>query len=251
MKDAIALERYLESARYETERLRESSLPPVGPRRPVITISRQAGAGAHVVADALVAGLQRAASRDDPPWTIFDRNLVDRVLEDHELPARLAAFMHEDRAAKIADTLDQLFGLHPPAWVLVRKTADTILRLADIGNAIVIGRGANIVTASLPFAFHVRLVGSLHRRTEYVREHRHLGSHDASEYVREQDLGRTRYVRTYYGVDIDDPLLYHLVINTDRVSYEEAARMIAGGVLAHTESRGYATAPVARAASAT
>ena len=33
-----------------------------------------------------------------------------------------------------------------------------------------------------------------------------------------------RYVKKYFGKDIDDPLLYHLVINTDLVSYGESAR---------------------------
>ena len=31
-------------------------------------------------------------------------------------------------------------------------------------------------------------------------------------------------MKKYYGADIEDPLLYDLVINTDRVSYDEAAR---------------------------
>ena len=34
----------------------------------------------------------------------------------------------------------------------------------------------------------------------------------------------------YYRKDIDDPLLYHLVVNTDRVTYEETARLIIGAM---------------------
>jgi cytidylate kinase len=48
--------------------------------------------------------------------------------------------------------------------------------------------------------------------------------------VRRVDLARRRYVKKYYGADIDDPLLYHLVINTDQVSHVEAARLIADAV---------------------
>jgi cytidylate kinase len=246
-----AVERYLRSARYETGPRRAPS-PGREEVRPVITISRQAGAGAHAVAEELAGRLQPSMSRDAPPWTIFDRDLVDRVLEDHDLPARLAAFMPEDAAARIAETVDQLFGVHPPSWVLVRKTADTILRLAHIGNAIVIGRGGNMVTAGLPFAFHVRLIGSVDRRTQYLQEHLHLDSRGAKEYLRAQDLGRGRYVRTYYGADIDDPLRYHLVINTDRVPYPEAAQMIAEAVSALMGSGGrVALGPAAVASAAT
>ena len=35
----------------------------------------------------------------------------------------------------------------------------------------------------------------------------------------------------YFNREIDDPLLYHLVINTDLVPYEIAARMIGDAVL--------------------
>jgi cytidylate kinase len=39
-------------------------------------------------------------------------------------------------------------------------------------------------------------------------------------------LGRERYLRKYFKKDINDPLLYHLVINTDLISFEEVAWMI-------------------------
>jgi cytidylate kinase len=190
------------------------------------------------VAEELVARLEAQAGPGSPPWTIFDHNLVERVLKDHELPERLAKFMPEDRASGIADTMDELFGVHASASALVRKTADTILHLAELGNVVLIGRGANIVTRKLDYAFHVRLVGSVRRRVHYVEGYLHLSPQAAAEYVRREDLGRKRYVKKYYAMDIDDPLLYHLVINTDRVSYQKAARMIAEAVSAHPDASG-------------
>jgi cytidylate kinase len=203
-----------------------------GPRTPprIVTISRQAGTAAHDLADELVTGLQSRAPEGSCPWTVFDRNLVDRVLEDHDLPARLTRYMPEDRASELSDILDELFGLHPRSWTLVRKTADTILHLAELGNVVVIGRGANIVTAPLEHALHVRLVGSLERRIARTGRSGHLDPKAAEAYVRRVDLARRRYVKKYYGADIDDPLLYHLVINTDQVSHVEAARLIADAV---------------------
>ena len=133
------------------------------PRR-AVTISRQTGSGAHSVAEKLATFLQARSPKDACPWTVFDRNLVEQVLEDHNLPQRLAQFMPEDRVSEIADTMDELFGLHPPSWTLVHQTSDTILRLAELGNVILIGRGATIITSKLDYVFHVRLVGSLERR---------------------------------------------------------------------------------------
>src|SRR5512141_528358 len=87
------------------------------PRR-TVTISRQTGSGAHAVAEKLATCLQALSPADACPWTVFDRNLVEKVLEDHNLPRRLAQFMPEDRISEIADTMDELFGLHPPSWTL-------------------------------------------------------------------------------------------------------------------------------------
>ena len=40
--------------------------------------------------------------------------------------------------------------------------------------------------------------------------------------LRETRIGRaTRYLKTYFNADINDPLHYHLVINTSRVGYDE------------------------------
>ena len=236
MKAVTGLERYLESAKYQSRPRRGSLSDRPDAHRPVITISRQAGSGAHVVAGELVASLQAQAGPGSPPWTIFDRDLVDMVLKDHELPERLAEFMPEDRVSGIADSIDELFGVRPSASTLVRKTADTILRLAEVGNVVLIGRGANIVTRKLDYAFHVRLVGSVRRRVRYLEGYLDLSPQAAAEYVRKEDLGRKRYVKKYYAEDIDDPLLYHLVINTDRVSYVEAARMIAEAVSTHPDA---------------
>jgi len=59
----------------------------------------------------------------------------------------------------------------------------------------------------------------------------HTSHKEALELVRREDLARKRYVRKYFNKDIDDPLLYHLVINTDLVSHDEAACMIAQAVV--------------------
>jgi cytidylate kinase len=202
-----------------------------GEKRLAVTISRQTGSGGHVVAERLAEYLRVAFPRGDCPWTVFDRNLVEEVLEQHHLPHRLARFMAEDRISEIADTMDELFGLHPPSWTLVRQTADTILHLAELGNVILLGRGANVITARLNYVFHARLVGSLEKRVDRLQEVSKLSAKAARAFIESEDRGRRRYLKKYFGKDIDDPLLYHLTVNTDLVSYEQAARMIGNAVL--------------------
>ncbi|HZR18604.1 MAG TPA: cytidylate kinase-like family protein [Verrucomicrobiae bacterium] len=199
----------------------------LGRKFAAVTISRQAGSGGHELAEKLAVLLQSEEPQPARPWTVFDRNLVEKVLADHHLPARLARFMPEDHVSEMTDIMDELFGLHPPSWMLVRKTSETILRLAHLGHVIIIGRAANVITARLPHVFHVRLVGSLHRRAERLEHLNQLTPGGALKSAQREDLARRGYLKQFFSKNIDDPLLYHFVINTDLTPIHDVARMIA------------------------
>lgn len=231
MSDNIGFDRCLSFINCQMQPGGKAGIEAEGAARRVVTISRQAGCGAHVVAAQLAEYLQAHDTETKCPWTVFDHNLVEKVLEDHHLPKRLEKFMPEDKVSEIADIMDELFDLHPSSWTLVHKASETILRLAELGNVIVIGRGANVITAKLKHAFHVRLIGSLETRIARMRRFERLDEKVAAKLVRDQDLGRQRYLKKYFGEDIDNPLLYNVIINTDVVSFETAVRMIGDAVL--------------------
>lgn len=194
---------------------------------PAITISQQTGSGAHDIAERLAKALQESESDSAAHWSVFDRQLVQQVLEEHQLPTRFAKYMTEDRRSYVQDVMDELFGLRPPSWVLVPQIAETIMRLVKTGHVIVVGRGAPVVTAKIPGVFQVRLVASLPNRTERIKSVFSLNTNDALKYIRKEDRGARRYTQSNFHASIDDDLLYHMVINTDRIPYGEAARLIA------------------------
>ena len=120
----------------------------------------------------------------------------------------------------------------------MQETTETILRVAEMGNVILVGRGANVILAHLPQAFHVRLVASVESRVANVAEARGLSKKAAKAWVEAEDKARQRFLRRYFQVDVADPLLYSLVVNTDRVPIEEAARVVGDAVLARAERAG-------------
>lgn len=192
---------------------------------PSITLSREAGAGATTVGKKVLQLLHN--DRDAIPWTLFDRNLVERIINDHALPVRLKEYLSEDRMGWVSSTLEEAIGLHPGESALMAHTADTILRLASIGNAVIIGRGGNFLTSRLHNVLHVRLVAPLPLRIRRVREIHNLTEREATLYVHHADRGRARYVRHYFHEDVSDPLHYHLVLNTGHLTDEDAAGIIA------------------------
>jgi cytidylate kinase len=204
--------------------------PPKPAIKPAVTISRMTGAGGRTVAAKLAEYLQTHAP-GPVEWTVFDRNLMEKVLVDHHLPERIAEYLPENHKPYLGDTVEEFLGLHPSSWALVQQTTDTVWHLAQMGYVILVGRGAAVITAKLPNVFHVRLIGSLEARLEQVQQIYHLDRPAALEMIKTEDRGRRRYLKQHFGKDIDDPMLYDLVINTDRISHGEAARLIGDAVV--------------------
>jgi cytidylate kinase len=196
-----------------------------------VTISRQAGCGAMLVAEKLAQYLQLQTPHDGVKWTVFNREFMIKVLADHDLPEHLLRFLPEDRVSRVEDALAELFGVHPAAKTILEQAAETMLQLAGMGGAILVGRAANIVTAKLPNVLHVRLVAPLDDRIERICHEEHKTLEEARRFCIEKERARERYVKSYFHADTNDPLLYHMVINTSRLGHENAARLIGDAVM--------------------
>jgi cytidylate kinase len=207
------------------------------PQQPSITISRETGSGAVTIGQMLVERLN-AVSRspgDTASWMVFDRNLAKQVLIDHELPQNLERFMVEDARLPVEAIVEELLGLHPTQWTLVQQTTKTILHLAGLGRSILVGRGAEVITSRLPFVFHVRLVAPLEKRIQHASQYYSLTEEDAAKMIKDADHARRRYLRRYFDADIDDPLLYDVVLNTGRLGLVRTADLIAHAAMRHYE----------------
>jgi hypothetical protein len=86
-----------------------------------------AGCGAIYVAEKLANYLESHAPTPGVKWTIFDRQLMQKVLEDHKLPTSLAKILSEDRTSFIQDTIADIFEVHPTADKMVKLISETIL----------------------------------------------------------------------------------------------------------------------------
>jgi cytidylate kinase len=199
--------------------------------RRAVTISRQAGCGAAAVAEKLASYLQAHTSEDHRPWAVYDSNLIDKMLAEQGLPKYLSKILREDRVSQLEDIMTDLLGAHPPLPTLLEHVTNTLRQLAGAGNAILIGRGGNMVTARLPHVLHVRLVAPLDKRIAHCAEDYKMTRDKAAKFCHDEDHARQGYFKKYFNADINDPLLYHMVLNTDQFGYDETARIIGDAVL--------------------
>jgi cytidylate kinase len=194
--------------------------------RPFITISRESGSGGTSLARALARALNAKAS-EDVSWTIYEGNLVKRMLRENRLSTGLDRFLPEDRISEVHSSVGEWVGLHPSLWELTQKTVETMAGLARGGHAILVGRGANFATADIPGGVHVRLVAPAGYRARYISRLYGLTESEALAYNAKRDAERSRYVASIFGKKVTEESVHDLVINTSRISINEAVAQIA------------------------
>jgi cytidylate kinase len=98
--------------------------------------------------------------------------------------------------------------------------------LARKGNLLIIGRGGQALLRNQPSVFHVQVVAPQAYRVEVVMASLGLKRADAQKRVRDSDWARADYLRRYHDADWLDPTLYHLVVNSARLTPATAVELI-------------------------
>lgn len=199
--------------------------------QPFVTISREAGAGGTSVGDKLVEYLNFKEPDAECKWALFEKNLIEKVIEEHNLPDEFRHYMPEEKVSEMQNVFETLMGLHPGISKLASKTCNTILHLASIGNVVLVGRGANIITKYLKGGIHVRIIADSDWKIKHVQSLYEFDRKQAVKFIDEEDTKRKEYVKKQFNKNVDDPLLYDLVIRTGSLSFNEAAEMIGDRVL--------------------
>jgi len=105
---------------------------------------RETGSGGIFFGETLCAYLEKTQPKGRGPWAMVNRELVDKILEDEALPDRLASWSPEDHLSGVSFVIEELLGLHRATWRPMQEVTETILRLAEMGNCILVGRGAHV-----------------------------------------------------------------------------------------------------------
>ena len=101
-----------------------------------------------------------------------------------------------------------------------------LLEMAARDNVVLGGRGAAFALSRIPHVLRVRVTAPEHVRAQWVQQHDGLLYEAALNLVRQTDRERAARIRFLYLVDWNDPLLYHIVLNTEQVSVERGVQIL-------------------------
>ena len=103
-----------------------------------------------------------------------------------------------------------------------------ILEMASGDDVVLTGLAAAIVLRQAPHALRVRTNAPERMRANRLEQQQGLTREAALDLVRHTDHERATRVKFLYRVNVDDQLLYDLVLNTERLTADEGARLDPG-----------------------
>ena len=107
-----------------------------------------------------------------------------------------------------------------------RERAEEIMRDALVAGAVILGRAGAAAFGGRSDVLRVRLFGSRDDRITHAMALQEVDRPTAEKRQREVDAARAQYVRRLYDLDIDDPELYDLQINSTRLPAAACAELI-------------------------
>jgi cytidylate kinase len=120
---------------------------------------------------------------------------------------------------------------------LYLKTMTAIIReLGDRGNIVLLGRGSQMILRDLPGALHVLTLAPQELRIERLVTREGISSEEAAHRVQDGDRARAAFHRRFWKVDVNDPSLYDMTLETSRLPLEVGADLVAAAARAKEES---------------
>lgn len=203
--------------------------------KPCITISREYGCQAYMLAEAVFQRMNLHASEDEE-WTMLDRLLLDKLARESGISkSELNYATHSNPAFQ-----SMLANLSGPDSTQPLKAfnylKEVIGYFAQAGNSIIIGRGGVAVAQDFPNAIHVRLVAPMEFKVKILMKSMGLSAKEAEERINARQSERDRFIKHFTHLDLTDPGLYHLILSNDKSTIDEMAEMVVSRTQALTDT---------------
>lgn len=182
----------------------------------VVTISSEMGSGGPEIGAALA---QRLGYR------YVDREVISQAARQYGLVEARLADLDERKP-----TLFQRFDAETRRYTLGTQAA--LCELAQQDDVVLMGRGGQWLLRGIPHVLRVRVTAPFDDRVHRLAAKRVPQAASATppralvEMVRQDDAGRAGRTRYLYDIDINDPTLYDVLINTTTLTAEAAVDLL-------------------------
>jgi len=199
------------------------------PKR-VIAVSRTIGAGGEAVGHMVSKQLG---------WRYVDDEIVSAAAKSAGVKADLVADA-EKRRGILLQFVDGLGEPGPRIGGLMFTGAEesersedfralireAVKKTAELGEVVIVAHAASLALAGKEDVLRVLITASAEMRVWRVADQAKVPLAKATEIVQHSDAARAHYIKQFYDINTELPTHYDLIVNTDAVSPEEAARAV-------------------------
>jgi hypothetical protein len=154
------------------------------------------------------------------------------VADAEQRKSRLSRVLSELGSGHAAEAW-AVTGIAPPVAgadsspaLLQSLIVDVVNEVAGQGDIVIAAHGASFALAGRPDVLRVHVTASPETRARRLADSSELTPKAAQKQIRESDASRADYLRRFYGIESELPTHYDVVMNTDTLSYEDAAQLI-------------------------
>lgn len=195
----------------------------------IVTIEREYGCGGGTIARKLAENLN---------WKLWDQTLTEEIAKLANVDCSAVERRGEKldsrfyRLAKVfwrgsyerAIPLDVTDTFDADCMVSIMETIAA--RIAQEGDAVVVGRGAPYILRNREDAFHVFLYAPREEKMRRLLADR-ISEEEAEELIESVDRDRAAFIRHYFNADWPTRSLYHMMMNTSMGDEQVIATILA------------------------
>ena len=184
----------------------------------IIVISHEIGAGGPEIGQALGERLG---------YRCVGQDLIVDVARRYGLLEEKLSHLDEAKPS-----LFERFDAETRRYITVIQTA--LYEFAEHDNVILLGRGGQWLLRGIPHVLRVRVMAPFDLRVKRLGKKmagqmgEQTNQRTVTDMVRRDDMEKIGRMRYLYEVDIRDPALYDVVINTEKLPHDSAVEVIAG-----------------------
>lgn len=215
--------------KYMEERLQQKGYLPVIQRHgPVVTISREYGCQANIIAGEVLKKIrQKVSKKESQWWRIVNKEVVQLAAKELEIPTDKIEYVFKAEEKKLFDEILEAFSTrYYKNDTTIRKTIMRVIRsIIDDGYVIMVGRGGVAFAREKDNAINIQLQAPREHRIKIISDKYKLNPLEAGALIDNTDKERRILIEHFFGKKTD-PSIYDLIINTSTLSVEQVAGLI-------------------------
>jgi cytidylate kinase len=152
-------------------------------------------------------------------WQLVARDLINRAAAGAGIPHMALVDIDELGLLNLRASAKE--------WRAYQTHVEGIIQAwAYKGEAVIVGRGGQMALHGWPDVLHIRVVAPLEIRMARLQQKENISAESARARLEASAKTRARYLQRSYGVQLDDPALYHLTVNTGLLGLPQAISLV-------------------------